>query len=117
MSTPMLARGQVNTILSAATGTGRGTVYQVPQKNPGYGGYTTSFACQVNPVGTFSALSVNLEGSLDGVNWFQLSNTQEVSSSLVTQANPPTPVAFMSANVLTFAGGTNVTVLLTLGDV
>jgi len=112
-----LGRGLVNTILSAATTTGAGAAFAVPPKQIVWGDFTTSFAWQVNVAGTFSALSVNLEGSLDGTTWGVLSNTQEVAGALVTVSNPPSPVAFVRANVLTFTGGTSVTVLLTVGDV
>ena len=112
-----LARGQVNTILNAATGTGHGTAYQVPlsQGNGTFGSYSTTFAWQVNVVGTFSGLSVNLEGSLDGVNWSALANNALVGGGLNVVSAAPVP--FIRANVITFTGGTNVSLLLTVGDV
>jgi hypothetical protein len=113
MPDAVLARGQVNTILNAATGTGAGAAFQVFLSRPGYGNYSTSFAWQVNVAGTFSALSVNLEGSLDGVNWTTLSNITAVGGSMEVVANAP--IGYLRANVVTFTGGTSVTVLLTLG--
>lgn len=115
MPTPVLARGQVNTILNAATATGAGTAYQVPLKNRNWGDWTTTFVWQVNVDGTFSGLSVNLEGSLDGVNWSTLSNIAVNGSGMEVVAS--SPVAFVRANVVTFTGGTNVSVLLTVGDI
>ena len=116
MPTP-LARGQVNTILNAATGTGPGTAYQVPlsQGNGTFGSYSTTFAWQVNVDGIFSGLSVNLEGSLDGVNWSALANNEQVGGGLNVVSAAPVP--FIRANVVTFTGGANVSVLLTVGDV
>ncbi len=110
-----LGRGLVNTILNAATATGAGSTWNTPLTGVASGNYATSFMWQVNTVGTFTALSVTLQGSLDGVNWTTLDTNANVAGG--AQYKVAGPVAFLRANVGTFTGGTSVSVLLTIADV
>ena len=100
-----------NTLLDAATGTGAGTAYAVPGCPPG-GRYST-FAWQVITDGTFSALTVLLEGSLDGTTYATIGTSVAVAGGLNYAGFYP--VNFVRANVTVFTGGTSVTVKLQIG--
>ncbi len=105
-----LAQGVANTILSSATATGPGQAWAVPLRAAGqFGRYTW----QVIPTGTFTALTVTLEGSLDGATWFTLDTINSVTGGAASVS--AAPVNFLRANVTTFTGGTNVSAMLTLG--
>lgn len=100
-----------NVLLDAATGTGAGTPYAVPGSPQG-GRYQT-FAWQTVVDGTFSALTVVLEGSLDGTHWATMDTSTAVGGDLGYIGF--FPVNFVRANVTVFTGGTSVTVLLEVG--
>lgn len=102
----------VNEILTAATGTGAGASYSVPESPTR--GLLQSFGWQTAVAGTFSAISVTLEGSLDNVTWTVLDTSTKTGGEY--RAITGTPVQFIRANVGTFTGGTSVTVLLVTGS-
>lgn len=59
-------------------------------------------------VGVFGTLVVAYEGSLDGINWFQLGSDNTLVAGATFVADKP--CLYVRANVTGFAGGTNVTV-------
>ena len=89
------------TILNAATGTGAGAGYDcaIPYR---------TFTFHKSVTGTFAALVVAYEGSLDGTSWLQLGtdNTTTAAATFVVDK----PVRRVRANVTTFTDGTTVTV-------
>lgn len=101
----------VNKILNAAIATGAGASYSVPE-SPTVG-LIQSFGWQTVTTGTFTALSITLQGSLDGTNWTTLDTTTQVAGEY--RAVTGKPVQFIRANVGTFTGGTNVSVLVVVG--
>src|SRR5690348_12002503 len=107
-----LVTDEVNKILAAATGIGAGVAYSVPE-SPSRG-LLQSFGWQTVVAGTFSAISVTLEGSLDGTNWTVLDTSTKPAGEY--RQITGTPVQFIRANVGTFTGGTSVTVLLVVGS-
>lgn len=97
----MAVMNEMSTLLNAATGTGAGSSSNL------FSAYAT-FTFYKRVVGTFTALVVNYEGSLDGTNWFQLGT----DSTLVATATfvVDKPCRYVRANVTSFTGGTNVSV-------
>ncbi len=62
--------------------------------------------------GTPAAATLRLEGSIDGVNWFDLSGSQScVSSGMFHVVNKP--ILYVRVNLLTLVGGTAPTVTST----
>lgn len=106
-----LVTDRENTLLNAATGTGAGANYAVPAMTGG--GQFASFGWQTVVAGTFSAISVTLQGSLDGTHWSVLDTSTATAGEYKAVVN--SPVLFIRANVGTFTGGTSVTVLLVAG--
>lgn len=89
------------TILNAATATGAGSGYDlgVPYR---------TFTFHKRIAGTFTALVVSFEGSLNGTNWFQI-GTDNTTTAAATFAVDK-PVRLVRANVTTFTDGTSVSV-------
>jgi hypothetical protein len=122
MATNGLQLGSVNVLLNAVIATGAGPAFAMPlSPNVQRGGFIQSMAWQINTTGAPSGLSVTLQGSLDGVNWFSIGSA--VTSDTLTVINLANanagPYAFIRANLTTLTGGTtpSVTVLLTLGTI
>lgn len=92
-----------STIMNAQTVVG-------PPAQPFYlGGMSYSaFTFYKRVVGVFTALVVNYEGSLDGVNWFQIGTDNTVANGATFVVDRP--VIYIRANIGTFTGGTNVSV-------
>jgi hypothetical protein len=88
--------------LSAATATGAGASTAVSRPEAGYG-------LQVGYTG-FSAVVVNLEGTVDGVNWFTLAawtkGTQSDNDIVFVTGKP---VVAVRANAATLTGSGTVT--------
>lgn len=85
--------------LAAVTGTGAGSTIE-------YGQSLKDFGVQlVIAGGTLSALSVTLQGSLDGTNWFTLGSAITTTTSSYT-AITGNPVCFVRLNVGTFTVNT-----------
>jgi hypothetical protein len=61
---------------------------------------------QVIVSGAPSACTVRLEGSLDRVNWFDVSGTQTCTSNVMFHVDGK-PLNFARINLLTWTGGTN----------
>lgn len=101
----------VTTILNGATGIGAGSAYSVPGKPST--GISSNYTWQTNVVGSFSALVVALEGSLDGSNWTVLDTNSSTTGG--ARALGYVPITFMRAHVTTFTGGTSISVLVQIG--
>lgn len=88
-------------ILNGVSGVGPGGTLNL------YGIYRT-FTFMKRIAGTFTALTVNYEGSLDGWAWFQLGSDATLNAGPTFVVDRP--CAFIRANVATFTGGTSVSV-------
>ena len=88
-------------LLDAATATGASAYVNE---------YSSNYAVQVVVTGSPSAVTVNLEGSLDGVNFVQLGTASAAGMFWVTD----TPVKYVRANLATLTGGTSPTVTVTM---
>ena len=95
--------GTTAQILSAAA-TGAGQAYAVPAK---------AYTWQTIVTGTPTTIAINLEGSMDGVNFAQIDTSALAGGELRSVANKP--VAFIRANLATLTGGTAPTVTVILG--
>lgn len=95
---PMQERSR---ILSLATGAVTGNTFDlfIPY---------SAFTFVKIVVGVFSALAVNYEGSLDGATWYPIGtdNTLVTGPTFVVDRGS----RYVRANVVTFTGGTNVSV-------
>ena len=91
------------TTFPVLTGTGVTTALDISQQ------ITPKHSVQVIVTGSPSACSLQLEGSLDSTNWFNLSGGQTCTSDILFSVVNK-PVAFIRANLTTFTGGTNATV-------
>ena len=93
--------------LDAATATGAST--SVPVRK-----IIKDHTVQTNITGAPSAVTMDLEGSLDGTNWFQLATHPFTAGELTaTQAMfhvDEKPVRFIRVNLTTLTGGTAPTV-------
>jgi hypothetical protein len=96
--------------LSAATGTGAGAAQN-------WGAVRSNHALQVNLTGAPSAVNVNLEGSLDGVNWTTIGAWAIAGGQTTGQTVWFTGKAaiFTRANLSTLTGGTTPTVSAIIG--
>jgi hypothetical protein len=65
---------------------------------------------QVNVTATPSACAIQLEGSLDNVNWQNLSGSQSCTSSTMFHVDGK-PITWVRANLTSFTGSGNVTIL------
>lgn len=97
----MAGFGQRSTLLNAVGVTG-------PGNSSSMGEAYSTFTFMKTVTGVFTVLVVNYEGSLDGVNWFQLGtdNTLVAGPTFVVDK----PCLFVRGNVATFTGGTSVSV-------
>jgi hypothetical protein len=92
--------GQKTTLIDKATGTGNGTAKEY--KNVPH----TNYTWEVRVVqGTLSALSITLEGSLDGAHFYTLDTSTSTTSAMRHVANKP--VKFIRAAIGTFAAQAN----------
>lgn len=69
-----------------------------------------TFAFMKLITGVFSALTVAYEGSLDGVNWYQLGSDNTTAAGVTFVVDKP--ARYVRANVTAFTGGTNTSVLM-----
>lgn len=99
-----------NKLLDAATSTGAGAKFNVTSDNG------STHSVQVGMGGTLvaTAVTVDLEGSLDGLKWFQLAQhiltAGEITAESALFHVVNTPVNFVRANLITLTGGTAPTV-------
>lgn len=97
-----MAMQSYSTILNAATGVGP------PAQGFNMFGPYSAFTFYKRVVGVFTALVVNYEGSLDGVNWFLIGTDNTVGNGATFVVDRP--CMQIRANIGTFTGGTNVSV-------
>jgi len=111
-----LGRGIVNTLLAAVTSAQASAAFAVPLTRTDTGDYMENFTWQLTDTGSPSSVSCQLQGSLDGSNWFNIGAAALTAPGLQTIAT--TPLAFIRANLTTLSGGTSptVTVLLIIGS-
>ena len=71
---------------------------------------------QVGYLGSPTAVKVNLEGSLDGVNWTTLAvfDTGAGATNFAIASSTSTMVLYARANLVTLTGGTTPTVKATI---
>lgn len=91
--------GQVFTSLNAvaATGAGTGAIFSTGQFA---GSYPAMFTWQTIYTGTPTAINVNLEGSLDGTNWFTLDSSTSTASEMRHVVNKP--IRFLRCNISSY---------------
>ena len=108
-----LARG-VGNLIYDGSGIGSGPAYQVPLTHGAYGDLTGNLAWEVDASGTFTSLTVNLLGSLNNADWHQIATTSSLTGGLFNIV--AFPIAYLMVQVTAYAGGTNLTVVVTLGN-
>jgi hypothetical protein len=89
------------TLLAAASGTGIGTSKGLPFA---YKNHTWNTVITGSP----TTVSVTLEGSIDGTNWFVLDTSTSTSNEMRHVTNKP--VTYLRANLGTLSGGAAPTV-------
>ena len=103
----MQENAMIRTLLDAATSTGEG------QKNSNHKWFSDSTYI-VTTVGSPSAVTIDIEGSFDGVTFFQIAQhiltAAEISAQKAIFHIAGKPVLFSRANLITFTGGTSATV-------
>jgi hypothetical protein len=99
--------GEAFTSLNAVTAAGNGDVAAISGVNP-MGGVPRKIAWEVRVTGSPTAMQVDLEGSLDNTNWYQIDTYNTVANALreVTQRG----AKFIRARLVTLTGGSSPTV-------
>ncbi len=99
------------TLLAAATTTGAGST----QKTFSIPTHHTVVATMGGTV-VATAVTVDLEGSLDDVNWFQLARYAFIAADITAEAAmfhvADKPVKYVRGNLITLSGGTDPTVTI-----
>lgn len=92
---------QSKKLLNIVTGTGAGASFGLDR-------VYRNFTFNKLITGVFTVLVISYEGSIDGVNWFQIGtdNTLTAAPTFVVDR----PCLYVRANCTTFTGGTNVSV-------
>jgi len=95
------------TLLSAVTATGAGPIKLLPH-------LVKDHTVQVTTTGDPTAVTIDLEGSLDGVTWFQLFenifDAGEITADAAIFHVLDAPVGYVRCNLTTLTGGTTPTV-------
>ncbi len=99
--------GEAFTSLNAATATGPGDVAAVGGAAP-LGGVPRKIAWEKRVTGAPTAVQVDIEGSLDNSNWYQLDTENTTGNTFreITQRG----AKFIRARLVTLTGGTSPTV-------
>jgi hypothetical protein len=92
------------TSLNAATATGAGSEFTASQAGDTRSGFTWTVVVTGSP----TAVVVNLEGSIDGANWFTLDTCNATTSEMRHVINKD--VVSLRANLATLTAGTAPTV-------
>ena len=100
------------TILSGATAVGAGLAFANNHRRTGelYG----RFDWQTTYTGSPTGVSVSLQGSLDGANWFTVDTTTAIAGELRSTLSLPSSATFLRAYVTTLTGGTSPTATVIL---
>jgi hypothetical protein len=99
--------GEAFTSLNAATATGAGDVAAVAG-SAALGGVPKKIAWEVRVTGSPSAMQVDLEGSLDNSNWYQIDTYNTVANTLRQVVDKA--AKFVRARLVTLTGGSSPTV-------
>ncbi len=99
--------GEAFTSLNAATGTGAGDVAAIGGP-AALGGVPRKLSWEVRVTGAPTAIQVDLEGSLDNTNWYQIDTYNVVANTLRQVVDKG--AKFVRANLVTLTGGTSPTV-------
>lgn len=102
--------GEVFQLLVAVAATGAGTNVWAGSKESG--GFQQKYTWSTVITGAPATLVVNLEGSLDGDNWYVLDSSSNVSGEMKSVVN--TPVLYIRGNLTTLTGGTSPTLTVNL---
>ncbi len=94
--------------LAAAAATGGGTPYDL-------GVCHGNFSMAVTVAGGPSGCGVQLQGSLDGTNWYSLGSATSNTSGTAVATASNTPARYVRANLTTLTGGTSPTVTALIG--
>ncbi len=104
----------IETALNAVTATGAGSAIAATR--------TIDHSLQVTFTGTVTALTIDLEGSLDGVDWFSLTNgtgyaftAAEITAKAALVNVSDSLVNNVRANITTYTGTGAVTAIYTPG--
>lgn len=108
MSNKVFTGNRPHASLNAVTGVGAGTSIDLEFAY-------RCFTMQTTVTGAPTAVSITLQGSLDGTNWFTLATSTSTTGDL--QHVVDKPVRFVRANLGTLTGGTapTVTALIVAG--
>lgn len=101
-----VAVGQPQTLLNAATATG--TSPYILDLWPTRGGFPLHFTWTTVITGTPATVTINLEGSIDGTNWFQMDQSVAAGGEMRSVINKA--VRWARLNMTTLTGGTSPTV-------
>ncbi len=101
-----LAHGDTGKSLNAATVTGPGDDFALPHFI--IGAQLEKLTWEIVITGAPTAIQVDLQGSLDGVNWYQIDTYNTVANTLRFVVDKR--VRFVRANLITLTGGTSPTV-------
>jgi hypothetical protein len=93
---------------NAAGTTGAGTVYD---QGVCHGNFTVA----VTVTGAPSGCAVQLQGSLDGTNWYSLGAATSNTSGTAAVSVANSPARYVRANLTTLTGGTSPTVTALIG--
>lgn len=96
------------TSLSAATATGAGTPFNLLLCH-------ANFTIAVTVTGAPASCAVQLQGSLDGTNWYSMGSASNNTSGTSAVNVSNTPAIWVRANLTTLTGGTSPTVTALIG--
>ncbi len=99
--------GEVFTSLNAATAVGAGDVAAIGGP-AALGGVPRKLSWEVRVTGAPTAMQVDLEGSLDNTNWYQIDTYNIVANTLRQVVDKG--AKFVRANLITLTAGTSPTV-------
>ncbi len=100
-------KGEVFTSLNAVTATGAGDVAAVGGP-AALGGVPRKLSWEVRVTGAPTAIQVDLEGSLDNTNWYQIDTYNVVANTFRQVVDKG--AKFVRANLITLTAGTAPTV-------
>ena len=102
--------GQLISLLSAAAATGAGTTYSFGLD--GNNQLPNRWIWEMTSTGSATGLRVDIEGSFDGTNWYQVDTSTTTTNYMRWVVDKPVP--YIRANLVTLTGGTTPTVTVKL---
>lgn len=107
-------------LLSAVAATGAGSSYDIARVNPfaaGRGSALSTFTVQITTTGAATAVTVDLEGSIDGSVWHSLASHVMTPGELTAKQAMfhvvNKPVVYIRGNMTTFTQAASETVTVT----